>query len=73
MKKIKSIVNSEIGYEFQGTTCRGYDPSRVRLGKHSRREGTRRKSRILGMCCSGYDFAGVRLVQLTPVTWSPKN
>ena len=56
--------NIEIGYEFQGMTCRGYDPSRVRLGKHLRREGTRRESRILGTSCRGYEFAGVRLVQL---------
>ena len=62
--KKKCIDNMEIGYEFQGTTCRGYDPSRVRLGKHPRREGTRRESRISGTCCRGYEFAGVRLVQL---------
>ena len=49
---------------FQGTTCRGCDPSRVRLGKHPRREGTRRESRISGTSCRGYEFAGVRLVQL---------
>ena len=42
----------------------GYDPSRVRLGKHPRREGTRRESRISGTSCRGYQFAGVQLVQL---------
>ena len=51
-------------YIPQGTTCRGYDSSRVRLGKHLRSEGTRRESRISGTSCRGYEFAGVRLVQL---------
>ena len=42
----------------------GKVPDLPRLGKHPRREGTRRESRISGTSCRGYEFAGVRLVQL---------
>ena len=45
----------------------GYDLSLVQLGKHPRREGMRRESQISGMSCRGYEFAGVRLVQLPKI------
>ena len=36
------------------------------LIENSPREGTKLESRISGMCCRGYDFAGVRLNPCSP-------
>ena len=49
-----------------------YDPSRVRLGDQPQKQGTNLESRFSGTSCCWYDFAWVRVVQLSYYIWFGK-